>query len=382
MIEVSPGRATELTLLARTAVHFTITAVLLTPCSTRAEITREVVVPSRWCGPYLFLPIEVDGRDEGERVVLDALFDTGGNQLAIDPVAARRLTDETLRPGQPIKLTGAAAGPLTFGRLKPRILSMTHLSRLIGTQVDIFLPFRAFADVLLTLDFPRGEVRVARGRLPRADGVEVFDARGSDRRPHLALSVGGRQRRLIIDSGSSGALSIRDGAGIRWASEPRRLRVSQGMDRIRFQQIGRLAESLRVAGVEIPAPIATLTDGTELLGTDIMRRFAWTFDQKTRRVRIRPSSTEPLEIPAIRGTGALMTPGELGLEILRVLPGTPAEAAGLRAGDLVVAVDGRPVYEQGCDRWERAEQADETILGFERGSESFEAALPKVLLVP
>ena len=34
----------------------------------------------------------------------------------------------------------------------------------------------------------------------------------------------------------------------------------------------------------------------------------------------------------------------------RVFPGTHAEAAGLQEGDLIVAVDGRPVYESRCQR--------------------------------
>ena len=33
-----------------------------------------------------------------------------------------------------------------------------------------------------------------------------------------------------------------------------------------------------------------------------------------------------------------------------MIPGGPAEMVGLRKGDLVIAIDGIPIAEQGCDR--------------------------------
>ncbi|MDH3283631.1 MAG: hypothetical protein OEQ13_02735, partial [Acidobacteriota bacterium] len=219
-------------------------AVLTVPVVALASAPDESVVPSRMCGPYFYIPIEVDGPDDGSRVTLNALFDTGGAQLSIDPQTVERILGRKVEHGDPVRLRNATAGPMSFGALKPRAWSMEHLSRLIGMEIDLFLPFRAFRDVLLTLDFPRREIRVGKGRLPSPDGVEVFDARGRDRRPYLSITIGGRERRLLADSGSSGSISIREDGPLRWASGPSPLRVAQTMESVTFQEIGRLDEEI------------------------------------------------------------------------------------------------------------------------------------------
>ena len=339
------------------------------------------------CGPYFFIHVEVDGPRKGSREILLALFDTGGGQLAIDPETVARVWDREVTHGEPVKLTHATAGPMRFGTLKPRALSMTHLSRLIGREIDLFVSFKHFRGMLLTLDYPRREMRVAEGRLPEPDGVEVFDARGPDKRPYLSVVIGGRERPLLVDSGSSGTINLRDGGFLTWDSGPLPISATQGMQRVEFRDVGRLDAEVTIAGIRIPSPIVTTTDGTELIGTRIMERFAWTFDRRARRLRARPSSTEPLELDGKRGTGAVLAPTDEGYEVVRVLEGSPAADAGLRIGDLVVARDHVPIYGRGCARWDE-EIPDEvtfTVLRQkteQREKRSFDVTVPVVVLVP
>jgi len=342
----------------------------------------EHVIPSTMCGPYFVIPIEVDGPEEGSRVELLALFDTGGAQLSIEPQAVERIWGRQVGHGEPVKLENAAAGSLSFGTMRPRALSMTHLSRVIGIRVDLFLPFRAFRSVLLTLDFPRDEIRIASGRLPKPDGVEVFNARGADKRPYLEIAIGGRERRLLADSGSSGSISIRESGPLDWKVEPLLTQVAQGMDSLRFKKVGRLEEDVDIAGVRVSSPIVSLTEGTELIGTDVMERFQWTFDQRSRRMRIRASSKETLHIEGVRGTGAVAKPADTGYEIVRVLSGTPADDAGLLVGDLILAIDGTNPYEQGCERWEKAGSREQVTLKIEREQRTLEITVPVTVLVP
>src|SRR5690606_27742782 len=49
------------------------------------------------------------------------------------------------------------------------------------------------------------------------------------------------------------------------------------------------------------------------------------------------------------GLGIELKSGERGLFILRVIPGSPAESAGIRAGDYISAVDGRSTVEMDSD---------------------------------
>jgi hypothetical protein len=360
--------------------------------SVAADITDEKVVPSTMCGRFFYVEIEVDGKEPGSRVTLNALFDTGGAQLSIDPGTVKRLWGLKVSHGTMVKLRNPTAGPLRFDTLKPRAWSMEHLSRIIGLEIDVFLPFRTFDSMLLILDYPKGEMRVAKGRLPKPDGIEVFNARGPDKRPYLKVDIGGLRRRLLIDSGSSGAISIHETDSLSWASEPRPLRVSQGMEKIYFREIGRLDESVRIGKLEVPMPIVEVTDDIQLFGTEIMSHAVWTFDQRSRRVRIRPSSSEPVELEGIEGTGAVFKPTRAGYEIIRVLSGTPAEEAGLRTGDVLVATKGVGVYERGCERWSDDapegednpddEGEDEVTLTIERDGETHVFKVPSVVLVP
>jgi membrane-associated protease RseP (regulator of RpoE activity) len=186
---------------------------------------------------------------------------------------------------------------------------------------------------------------------------------------------------LLIDSGSSGSISLQPGRELPWVSAPLPVSVGQGMEKLFYHDVGRLDADIEIAGVNVSQPIVKIGAITELIGTDVMRRFAWTFDQKSRRVRIRPDSSDPLRLPPKRGTGAILFPTLEGYEIARVLEDSPATRAGLRAGDVVVAVDGTRVFEQGCDRW-KGENRTEVTLTVLRDGETSDLRVEIVDIVP
>ena len=78
------------------------------------------------------------------------------------------------------------------------------------------------------------------------------------------------------------------------------------------------------------------------------------------------------------GIGVLLqNSGDGDIEIIRVYPDTPAEAAGVRVGDLIVAVDGEEVsgadgrtYNEAVNRIRGADATDEVILTVLRGEET------------
>ena len=79
--------------------------------SVAADITDEKVVPSTMCGRFFYVEIEVDGKEPGSRVTLNALFDTGGAQLSIDPGTVKRLWGlKVSAPGVAAVLNGSPNG--------------------------------------------------------------------------------------------------------------------------------------------------------------------------------------------------------------------------------------------------------------------------------
>jgi hypothetical protein len=353
----------------------------LAPALLAAE---EKVVPTVMCGDYFLIPLEVDLDRDGKPTTLQAIFDTGGGGLHIDPDSVRRAGGGDVRGRRQLTVRNATAGPLTFGKLRPTIRDLDHLARIIGTEIDIFLPHRAFENLLLTLDFAAGEMRVAEGTLPRADGKTIFNSKGPSRRPFLNVEIQGRLHRLLIDSGSSGSVSLRPGRELDWAAGPLPIAVSQGMEGLRFADVGRIAGSLRIGGVEVRQPIVRVRKGTELFGTQIMRHYVWTFDQQHHRVKIEPNDpAAALQLPPWRGTGAVLEPAEGAFDVGLVLEGSPADRAGVRRGDRVVAVNGKPVSEpRTCERWDEQRQDERRRWTLERGGARIEVELEAVDLIP
>jgi membrane-associated protease RseP (regulator of RpoE activity) len=71
------------------------------------------------------------------------------------------------------------------------------------------------------------------------------------------------------------------------------------------------------------------------------------------------------------GLGIRGEPGPAGLLVTEVTPGSGAEEAGLRTGDVVTAVDGHPVRDiRDAAHWvRRREVGDRVVVSFERGGE-------------
>jgi regulator of sigma E protease len=124
----------------------------------------------------------------------------------------------------------------------------------------------------------------------------------------------------------------------------------------------RLAAVLAIAGSEVPAAATALRSGDRVLAVDSTQIEDWdgfasgyaeaaAAGSETVELRVArltqldpvPSQTElTLRVPLESSVEALgLVPATV--LIRRVSKGTPAEAAGLRAGDLIIAVAGRPV---------------------------------------
>jgi hypothetical protein len=155
---------------------------------------------------------------------------------------------------------------------------------------------------------------------------------------------------LLIDSGSTGGLTLRVTDPLEWETAPQPVGASAHYRSIHVNQAGRLAGNPRWGPLVLERPTARRVEKkeTRLAGYQVMRHATWTFDTRNRRLRVLPVSGEPVISPPERSPGFALRPMAAGFEVIRVFPGTSAERAGIRVGDLVTAVDGTPVHERGC----------------------------------
>jgi len=353
---------------------------LIGPGSTHA--TEETVVPSETCRGLWVVPVSYG---DGPERTLRFLLDTGASYTSVDPDAVERLTGKRVRSGKWARLRDGEAGPMKIRKMKAKIHEMDRTAGALGTPLDGILGFPTFESLLLVLDYPSGEVRVSKGSLPEIDGETVFRDVGKVR-PYLALSVGGTTIPVLVDSGYTGSLTFRHSDPLEWAIEPRGVSASVRYNGIRIDKKGRLDGNVAYGPLTLDRPIVEIIEkGTRLSGSEVLRRFVWTFDQRTRRIRMVAASDEPIETGPVRGTGLALKPIDAGFEVVHVFPDSPAAEARLQKGDVVVAINDTPVYERGCVSFDDDDtdgDRDPSVLSILRGGEKIDVPVTRRVLIP
>jgi hypothetical protein len=112
------------------------------------------------------------------------------------------------------------------------------------------------------------------------------------------------------------------------------------------------AAQLRVGSFEVPAALTALLETPSagiiqdgLIGAGFFKHFVATFDYGRRQLWLQQQSPLSVRLPH-DASGVAFTHGSNGrYRIDAVLPDTPASAAGLRIGDVLISVDGRDARE-------------------------------------
>ncbi len=147
------------------------------------------------------------------------------------------------------------------------------------------------------------------------------------------------------------------------------------------------AESVELGGYSVRGPVVGFFQHHQsgagwdgLIGNDILRRFRVVLDYSRRRLILEPNGhlADPFR-PNLTAnwTGFVATDRKTEYLVTEVLDDSPASRAGMRAGDAVVAIDGRPIASITDDEWFPLLQQEGRTLVFEvrRGQESLKLPL-------
>lgn len=235
-----------------------------------------------------------------------------------------------------------------------------------------------FRDVLVTFDYPGNALRLAPGALEA--GPHVVDYTAPLGVPQIPVVIGERTLDAHLDSGSMAALtlplSMQDDVAL--ASPLQEI----GRARTVNSEFAVYAADYRGAVSIAGHPLQVESLGfMEILpnanvGSEALRNFAVTFDQRRLRARfdLAPGTTAKVEKPR-GGLGLKLGMRGDTYEVAGTVPGSPAAAADLRAGDLLVAVNGHAVAELAPGDFAVEMRKPVVALTIERGSERREVTL-------
>lgn len=313
---------------------------------------RVIIVPTEHCRGYFFIPVTLSPRPGyPEDRTLWFIYDTGASATYVDPDSINRVSNIETRSGGRVNILDATSGPLNFNRLPARVGELEHLSKALGREIDGIMAFDAFDDFLMTLDYENMQIRLETGELPRPDNVTVFNASGPDDRPWMMIRFSNRDRRMLIDSGAAlASLVVRRIDRFETQTDPVPVGASMRLTRVEPRTGARASGDARMGPHVLETPTLTSTPGTELIGGDVMMHFNWTFDQRNERVRIeRHDGDGPITFGSLYGHGIVFENHEDGFFVRDVIDQSPADEAGIQAGDIITHFNGQPLMRRDCN---------------------------------
>ena len=323
-----------------------------------------------WSGDVSNVPFELF---RGNRVVaagtinglpVDFVLDTGAGVTTVDREFARSIG---LPKGQVVSAQGVGGTveaelvpdvSLTIGGLKldkatVLVIDLANVSKGIGRPVPVVLGRELFDNAIVTLDWNANQMTVARpdGFVPAAGATLVELGRGGDRLNTIPVSIDGAPPvDAHFDLGSGSALTLPKSY---WETKPALARLPfanseaggvGGMHGTRLVTVGKVT----IGGQTFTAVPANLSESKKThavdqpnVGIGLLKPFRMTMDLGRDRIFLEPLANPPAFQRDRAGVRTELSPA--GLDLVFVSPQSPAAAAGLKKGDRLVAIDGKPV---------------------------------------
>jgi hypothetical protein len=333
-----------------------------------AGVHRITHVPFELCGNSIFLQVRVDT----SRLLWFAL-DTGAYSSIINTPTLQTLGLKTDRGGVAQGAGGRVESRLLSGanfdvggaplrNLNIAALDLTPLENTTGRAMDGILGSELFRRYVVEIDYDAKELSLYEPATFEYTGRgESIPLSFYDNHPYVRAKVElpGRasiEGEFVIDAGSNFPLillpSFIEANKLRDSLPPTFQTYGRGVGGEIAMPLGRAAR-LSLGSFNIERPVTALpSDGTfgragkaGNIGSAILRHFKVIFDYSRSRMILEPN--RQFDAPFEQDMSGLSLVSESPtfsvVRVLRVLPHTPAEEAGLKAGDEIVTFGGRPV---------------------------------------
>ncbi len=251
-----------------------------------------------------------------------------------------------------VTISGLSIGEAKFGAFRADVTDHPP------GDCDGQLGLPAFADLLLTVDFPHGQLHLDKGALPAANGQDILPLTSVGPLWGVPVVIGDKTFTGFIDTQSGDGLAMAPPLArtVAFTSKPVTTGSAHG------PAIGevdvttaRLAGDLAFGGYRFQQPLVAsfplrlrFPNFGVLMGPPLLSHFVLTLDQKDRLARFERAGDPVIPPPpSLTRMGLVMMHDPDGhMRVAAVQPGGGAEQAGLSEGDEILAVDGAQVNDE------------------------------------
>ena len=366
----------------------------------RGQSRPVAVIPFEISGNLIFLHVRVNKSDP-----LWFIFDTGASvsiikQKRAESMRLKLVSDEKVFGGTPaakgvsLNLTGAELVNQTIFAAPIEALEPS-----VGRTIDGILGYDLCKNFVIEIDYSARRMNLYESENYQYQGSgETVPIIIEDNTPFVRARLtqsesNSAEGKFLIDTGASGALNVFgefDDAH-KFSSSLTKTLNSMGVGfssksqtrvgRIKRLQLGRLViENLvatfpRTTGDEPSEDEA----GDGEIGGDILRRFKVIVDHARQRIILEPNAlfAEPYQA-SLTGVAIAAEGSDFNtFKVRNVFSDSPAAEAGLRAGDIITAIDGKPAAELTAEQLRQMfrQEGREYILKIKRGETLLQVTL-------
>lgn len=329
---------------------------------------QRVLLPFELCFNVIFIPGSVNGVDSAW-FILDTGFEYSLlNRDRLDSsVLVNAPTIREKQPGGEVEVTTVYGMNIGLPGIdikadSIRALPLGGLEPVPGRRIDGIIGHEFFERFVVSIDYAAQVITIIEPDAFRYDGTgEIAAVVVENNEPFFFAEVSlpdgtMKKAKLKLDTGSADFIGFNgsyvQAVGLVSDSQPRIPVLGTAVGGHTDNWVTRMA-AFRVGEVTISNPVVgysvdTLRGGDAgTIGGEFLRRFTATFDYYRDRLILESNSAliEPIEYD-MSGIFPIADPPEFaGKRILVVTPGSPADRAGLQAGDELVSIDGVPCEE-------------------------------------
>ncbi len=316
-----------------------------------------VTVPLSYSRSLIHLPIKIDGKP------FQAILDSGG-QFIVDPSLAKTLG---LKPQGAQEGTGIGSSGVVYGHVRVSSVQIGSLTLQNPMFLSIPLPgglqnspivgYELLQRFVVSLDFDKSAItftRPDRFHYPRQARLTPFHFNGQI--PEIEGSVDGVSGVFTIDVGDGGSLTLNGpfvAAHQLIAKYKPKFTVLDGYGAGGPEYAAKVrVETLHLGGATARSIVTGLVNdaaggGSDIVvagnvGMGVLHRFNLIFNYSNQTIAFIPN--RHYNDPDIyTRSGILFTGNPDKAVVLRALPGSPAEEAGLKPGDLILSINGQAI---------------------------------------